>query len=182
MDLAELLKAYALVAGSHTLGHYDAGAKNDKSVTADPSTFSEHWDQARKPFSKETIDLAKKYGLDLYDDYNEKQTNMNAGGFTMQDKIVNAADTPEMHTANALNKILYPLIVDRLPTGEKNFIKGGDLGGIEANSGNKYTKEITAASAIFDLLKARYPEKLKNLNMDLISPNGAFGAEFTYKW
>jgi hypothetical protein len=188
MDITGFLKALGTVAASHTLGHLDAAGQSD---AGDPKLRGMHEYWNRPPDESNQSGGWKNSLL---------ESDRNAAGFTTQDKVNQAIDTPESNAANALYKGVS--LISNGDLGGKGVYSGGDFGGMKENSGNNHTKEMVAATAIFDAIKALKPEVMPEWMRDgdlslttigseydkpvsqrgFASVGGTPGVVFTKKW
>jgi len=153
MDLQSLIAAYALLAaGVHPLGHVDAGNEQGSPVKVNYKTLSESWDRRKG-----------------------NQAEIDAGGFHLQDKVVQAADDENMDAANALYKTLYLAGINKI-----GKAKMGDIENMARASGNKYTQALFAASILSDIYQAKNPDSKWSYNFDVI--DGSPGGRINYKW
>jgi hypothetical protein len=151
-DLSSILMALGLSAGLHPWGHYQAG--NDVGVPV-----GMNWRQGT-----ESWDTGGDKRKDVY---------MDAGGFDIQDRVSEAIDDPNLRIANALYKAGYL-------AGIKPSQTEGDPELMERLSGNKMTKELLAATVLFDLWKSQNAES--NFNLRFVAPEGTPGLVGTWRW
>jgi len=140
MDIEKLIAAGLFSSlAAHPYGHIAEASKEGRPASVDYRTGTESYnDEGLSP---------------------EKKANIHGAGFEMQDRMANAMDSPEMHGFNAVYKTLFPYIVDKMGSA----IPGGDIGGMERSSGNKYIKPILGASAFYDAYKAMHPDNNVNV-------------------
>lgn len=163
--LTKLLAAYAMVTGAHSGGHFYEAEQQGLPARLNLSTLTE--------------DVGAPYRN------NDREARFGGAGFRMQDSIMPYFDKTEMgkpmRVANAAYKTLYPMMVNKMATGAYD---GGDLGQIDHVKGKNYGREALAISAAADLLKAGYPEELKNHNLSFWQDpkTGAPGLQYQLRW
>ena len=149
-DLASLLLALGISGEMHPWGHV-ATEGQYAPVSIDWKHGVENWNPSTN------IDPRHK-------------TEGYAAGFNIQDKIAQGLQGNDlelsMRLANALFKLGYL-------GGVKPSQTLGDPALIEQSSGNKYTKSLLGASALFDLWKSQNPQS--NFDLSFITPNGSPG-------
>ena len=157
-DLASLLLALGISSGVHPLGHFQTG--NDLNVPVDVN-----WGQRTESWN--TPDK-------------RKDSEIAGGGFGIQDKLAQGLgqDDSSMRLANALYKLGY---MSKLTLPQSSLAYGGgDVEQMQRESGNKYTKSLLGASALFDLWKSQNPKS--NFDLQFVAPNGSPGLMGTWRF
>lgn len=163
--LEQLLAAYAISQGTHTGGHFyqannPGNPMRDVPMRLNPQELVEEWNipddwQPARPGGAYNA-LHMPYE-DYLADNNRKAADIHGAGFAMQDRIGNALQGTEIQRPvlgmNALIKGLY-LSGAPMKLSQQLNQSGGDIGGLERTTGNNYIKELLAASALWDAIRA----------------------------
>jgi hypothetical protein len=161
VDISKLLAALVASAGVHTGGHIQEGAERGIPMSVHQAT--EVWREKKHPDNMP----GNRWGIPYENPDLANESAIHGAGFAAQDKLKNAVDTPEANVATGFYKALYPF-TQKIAPGQG--VRGGDIGGMERASGNKYVGEMVAASAIHDLLKGFGVLKNKgNLNFKTVN-------------
>lgn len=172
MDYIELAKALGLITAAHTGNHLSVA--NRTGAPASVHGVKESWNKYGTEYN---VPRKENYQPEYEKVRKANESERQGAGFSGQDKMNEALNTPESNAANALYKAFY------LATGGPKGLeyKDGDFGGMEVNSGNKYTKELVAATALWDALKSQNANALKNYDLSFDSTGGRPGLKLTIK-
>lgn len=164
LDYAKILAAYAMTTGAHTQGHF-----NEAGRLGIP------------------IDLDMKNLVEVYQPRDaDEQARMAGAGYRMQDRVAEAFDGTEMgqpmRDANWAHKAAYLSGLPNAMSGK--LVPGGDLGELDRSKGKHFGREALAISGLWDYMKARNPEMLKNHNVRFWQDQktGTPGLEYEVKW
>ena len=192
MDYEKLLAAL-IAQGSHTGGHFVQAETPDDPMRDAPvgldvrhmiETGMDSPDNWQAPKKGDLYAGLRMSHADYLADKNRKEAELHGAGFEFQDKIRNMIEDPELQKSvsvmNALIKAGFLAgAVDKVTQGKASY-KGGDVGALEKTSGNRHTKDLVMASALYDLYKSRNPGGDVSFGFDVI--DGAPGARATLRW
>lgn len=182
MDAVSLFQALAMAQAAHTGGHFVEASRKDMPMSLDAKNFVEWWGQAPNGPKFQINEATGKPeqvpgGLSSLD-----RSSIHGAGFSFQDLMEQAQNDPEKRKNMALaNAIIKGLYLSGAPNKiSKEMIAGGDIGGMERESGNKDTKGLLALSLLADLYKYNNPNS--NVDLRFVTPNGAPGVMLDYKF
>lgn len=135
---------------------------------------------------------AERLGVPLHVDYknmiekweppkdNRVSSRIHGAGFSAQDLASHILSGTKyevpLRIANMLYKIGYsPSVKANISDNQKT-----DIGNLRETTGNKYVGPIIGATALADLIKAYRPDD--KWDVQFITPEGAPGLQFNYRW
>ena len=189
MDLNALLAAYLALSSGHALNHLSVANQTGAPASLHFREGTEHWARPSSEAKKVAIGHNQQTREMIYgDDPSGEMTPApfeamrNAAGFSGQDTLNSAMNTPESNMANALHKGIYLAGGHKLFGGNETY-KNGDIGGIAENSGvPKNAINAMILSTIIDDLRRAAGKGDPNRNVSFSTFNrGTPGVNVTWR-